>query len=138
MTRRSVLALVGVVGVGLLAAGCGDGAGAPDETTRDAPTLRTTGSDGEVEDPAKTTGSAELAVADFAVEGMSCGGCALATEMAVRKLDGVASTDADYDESTDEGSCTVEYDPSVVTPERIARAIREAGFEPRLREGGSG
>ena len=64
---------------------------------------------------------------------MTCGGCALATELAVKDLDGVKSADAAYDEDTGEGRCTVEYDPETVSTERIAGAIRSAGFEPSLR-----
>lgn len=80
----------------------------------------------------------ELAVAEFAVDGMTCGGCALATEVAVRKLDGVTSAEASYDAESGEGRCTVEYDPATVTPDRIADAIRGAGFQPRLQPDGSG
>lgn len=133
MTRRIVLVLTGVAAAGLLAAGCGDGSSESVETRRDATAMRADapregGEGAEV---------ADLAVAEFTVEGMTCGGCALATEMAVRKLDAVASADAEYDESTGEGSCMVKYDPSLVSTDSIARAIRGAGFEPRLRKGGA-
>lgn len=73
-----------------------------------------------------------LATAEFDVEGMTCGGCALATEMAVKKLTGVASADAGYDEATGQGRATVEYDPSVVTTDAIAAAIAKAGYTPTL------
>jgi copper chaperone CopZ len=116
MTGRRLAPRIGILALGLLAAGCSAEGG----------------------DTAGRSGSSELAVAEFTVEGMTCGGCALATEMAVMKLEGVASADASYDEATGEGSCTVEYDPSSVAPDRIVDAIRGAGFEPRLREGGSG
>lgn len=115
MTRRRLTPGIGILALGLLVAACS----------------------AESAGTASRNASPERAVAGFAVEGMTCGGCALATEMAVRKLDGVASVDASYDEATGEGSCTVEYDPSAVAPDHIAEAIRGAGFEPRLREGGS-
>lgn len=76
---------------------------------------------------------ARLATAEFDVEGMTCGGCALATEMAVKKLDGVESADAEYDEATGQGRCTVEYDPSAVGTDQIAAAIEKAGFTPTLK-----
>lgn len=76
--------------------------------------------------------AARLATAEFRVDGMTCGGCALATEMAVKKLAGVRSADAEYDEATGEGRCTVAYDPEAVTVERIAGAIEKAGFTPTL------
>lgn len=90
--------------------------------------------EGPGDDATARTGEAavRLATAEFNVEGMTCGGCALATEMSVKKLEGVASADAEYDEATDEGRCTVEYDPSVVSTDRIAAAIRDAGFTPTL------
>lgn len=94
---------------------------------------------GEAERAVPEAAAARLATAEFGVDGMTCGGCALATEMSVRKLDGVASADAEYDAETGEGRCTVEYDPAAVSPEAIAEAIRKAGFRPTLRgttEGG--
>lgn len=91
---------------------------------------------GDEASTAEADGSAaRLATAEFDVDGMTCGGCALATEMAVKKLDGVASVDAEYDEDADEGRCTVEYDPDRVTTDRIAAAIEEAGFSPSLASG---
>lgn len=75
-----------------------------------------------------------LATAEFSVVGMTCGGCALAAEAALKKLDGVAAADADYDDRTGEGRATVEYDPAKVAPERMIAAMRELGYEPTLLE----
>lgn len=79
-----------------------------------------------------------LATAEFDVKGMTCGGCALATEAALKKLDGVATADARYDDATGEGRCTVEYDPARVGPDRMMAAIRELGYEPTLLETAGG
>lgn len=117
MTRRRTHLLVGMLTLTLAFAACSAEAG--HEADRGA-------------------SSGDLAVAEFAVDGMTCGGCALATEVAVRKLDGVTSADASYDEESGAGRCTVEYDPATVTPERIAEAIRGAGFQPRLQNGTQG
>lgn len=76
----------------------------------------------------------QLATAEFDVEGMTCGGCALATEVALKKLDGVAGADARYDERTGEGRCTVEYDPARVGTDRMMAAIRDLGYGPTLLE----
>lgn len=76
--------------------------------------------------------SVRLATAAFSVEGMTCGGCAIATEISVKKLEGVSSADASYDEESGEGRCDVEYDPARVDTDAIAEAIRNAGFEPTL------
>lgn len=129
--------MIALAAVGLAGGACGEGSDGPAERSPDAAAAHRDTTRAKAATAAQGPAQAELAVAEFAVEGMTCGGCALATEMAVRKLDGVTSADADYDESTGEGSCTVTYDPSVVTPDRIARAIRGAGFEPRRREGGT-
>lgn len=120
--RTPRAALTVLAAAGLLLAACGGGGGEA-AMTEDSPAG---------EEPA-----AELATARFRVDGMTCGGCALATEMAVGKLDGVEDVEASYDDETEEGRCTVEYDASRVTTEEIAGAIREAGFEPTLqgREG---
>lgn len=85
-----------------------------------------------------TPDAARLATAEFDVKGMTCGGCALAAEAALKRLDGVASADARYDDDTGEGRCTVEYDPTRVEPERMIAAIRKLGFEPTLLEAGRG
>ena len=71
---------------------------------------------------------AELVVAHFDVDGMTCGGCALATEFALKKLDGVVAADASFDEATGEGRCTVKYDPGLVSPEQMVIAITDVGF----------
>lgn len=106
-----------------------------------AGTAACAGEGAETADPASepTAGAAVgLATAEFDVEGMTCGGCALATELALKKLEGVARADALYDERTGEGRCTVEYDPARVGPERMMAAIRDLGYEPTLLEGERG
>lgn len=127
-TKKLLVAAAGLA-LALTGAACSGDAGGS-EASADArearPTARAEGSGGTTASPVR------LATAEFDVEGMTCGGCALATEMAVKKLDGVASADAEYDEANDEGRCTVVYDPSTVGTDRIAAAIEEAGFTPSL------
>lgn len=77
--------------------------------------------------------AARLATVEFDVDGMTCAGCAIATEISVRKLVGVASVDASYDGGTGAGRCVVKHDPAVVSTDEIAGAIRDAGFEATLR-----
>lgn len=117
----AALALLLAVGVVGWTSGCGgDGAEAGDRVAGESPA------------------AARLATAEFDVEGMTCGGCALATEAALKKLDGVARADADYDERTGEGRCTVKYDRARVGPDRMIAAIRELGYEPTLLDAKSG
>lgn len=70
---------------------------------------------------------------EYDVSGMTCGGCALATETAVGRLDGVAEVEASYEDG--DGYARVSYDPARIDPARIAAAIEEIGFAPTLREG---
>lgn len=74
-----------------------------------------------------------VARAVFDVEGMTCGGCVLATRKALSKLPGVLSADASYDEKTGGGAAWAAYDPALVTPERMMAAIRELGYKPTPR-----
>lgn len=107
-----------LVGAGAVCVGCGGEA--PDASAED----RSSAPEAE---------RVQRASAEFSVEGMTCGGCAIATEISVRKLDGVSSVDASYDDATGEGRCSVEFDPEIVGTDAIAEAIRSAGFEPTLR-----
>jgi copper chaperone CopZ len=127
--RKALLAAAAGLALVLSGTAC-SGDVAESEGVRDVPAEETAART----EGAKTAdaSTANLATAKFDVEGMTCGGCALATEMSVKKLDGVSSADASYDESTGEGRCTVEYDPSTVGTEQIASAIEKAGFTPTL------
>lgn len=124
LAGRALLVSIGVIALASALTACA-------EEARDAAYASRSGARAGTE----ANPSRRLASAEFTVEGMTCGGCALATEMAVRKLEGVESVDAEYDESTGEGRCTVEYEPGAVDTDRIAAAIREAGFEPTLAKG---
>lgn len=66
----------------------------------------------------------------FDVEGMTCGGCEAGVKLKVKKLDGVTSVEASYDE----GTAVVTYDPEKVTPGQIIAAIEELGYDAELRE----
>ncbi len=131
---RTFLAATAALGLGLAGLACSGEENAA--ASADAPEARASAGAERLE--AADAPPARLATAKFDVDGMTCGGCALATEMAVKKLEGVESADADYDEAADQGRCTVQYDPSAVDTDRIAAAIRDVGFAPRLRETGSG
>ncbi|HZT73758.1 MAG TPA: cation transporter [Terriglobales bacterium] len=61
----------------------------------------------------------------LAIAGMSCSHCVAAVEKALAALPGVAAA------SVAVGSARIEFDPERVRPERIAAAIRAAGYEPR-------
>ena len=62
---------------------------------------------------------------EFAVEGMSCGGCVQSVTRAIARLAGVRNVDV----SLDKKAATVEYDSATVEPAAIVTAIEAAGFE---------
>ncbi len=66
---------------------------------------------------------------ELEIGGMTCSHCVGAVTRALRQLDGVAV------ERVEVGSATVAYDPGAASPERIARAIEEEGYEPRVAGG---
>jgi periplasmic mercuric ion binding protein len=65
----------------------------------------------------------------LSVSGWTCGSCAAATRIALKKLDGVAAV------STDAGKAeaVVTYDDSKVTPEEMIRAVSRLGYAARVR-----
>ena len=69
--------------------------------------------------------------AAFEVSGWTCGSCAAATRIALKKLGGVEDvrTDADKKEAL------VTYDDSKVTPDRMVQAIAKLGYKAALKNG---
>jgi copper chaperone CopZ len=61
--------------------------------------------------------------ATLEIDGMSCGHCVASVKNALEKLSGVAV------ERVAVGTATVAYDPAVVSPEQIATAVTDAGYE---------
>ena len=66
---------------------------------------------------------------EFAVGGMTCGGCVNSVTRAVSQLPGVRKVDV----SLEKKSATVEYDGTAVDPAAIVAAIDAAGFEASAR-----
>jgi copper chaperone CopZ len=62
----------------------------------------------------------------FDVTGMTCGGCERALGRAVSRVPGVQDVSASHADRV----AIVTYDEGVTTPEAIAAAIRQAGYEP--------
>jgi len=81
---------------------------------------------------AVTTGAATRTGADgatrketFRVGGMHCAGCAASVEKALSGVEGVGSAEVSFAAE----SAGVRYDPARVDPDRLRRAVREAGYE---------
>ena len=66
---------------------------------------------------------------EFAIEGMSCGGCVKSVTGAVTRVPGVTSVEV----SLERKAATVAYDGAAVTPAAIVAAIEAAGFEAAAR-----
>jgi copper chaperone len=66
---------------------------------------------------------------EFAVGGMSCGGCVQSVTKAIARLPGVRNVDV----SLEKKAATVEYDDATVEPAAIIAAIESAGFEAAAR-----
>ena len=63
----------------------------------------------------------------IAVEGMTCEGCASHINVALKRIKGVFSAEANYREKL----VRVVYNPNQVSAERIKQGIREAGYDPK-------
>lgn len=85
-----------------------------------------------------TADAAAIETIEFDVHGMTCGGCATATEVALKRLDGVQSAEASYDGETGAGSAVVQYDPARISPERMIEAVEAIGYHPTPRSPGGG
>lgn len=68
------------------------------------------------------TASAATATTTLHIEGMTCGGCATAVKMVLKKTPGVANAEVSYEEKR----AVVSYDAAKTTPQKIAAAVAEA------------
>jgi copper chaperone CopZ len=59
------------------------------------------------------------------IGGMTCSGCVNSVRIALARLPGVEVKQVEV------GSATVDYDPSLTSPESLRSAIGKAGFEPQ-------
>jgi copper chaperone len=57
------------------------------------------------------------------IGGMSCGHCVMAVRKALEGIDGVTVDDVRI------GQATVQLDESVVQPDAVAEAVRDAGYD---------
>ena len=69
--------------------------------------------------------------AAFEVSGWTCGSCAAATRIALKKLDGVEDVKTDNDKK----EALVIYDDSKVTTDRMVQAIAKLGYKAALKNG---
>ncbi|MFQ5680842.1 MAG: cation transporter [Candidatus Omnitrophota bacterium] len=62
----------------------------------------------------------------LAIKGMHCAGCAANIEAALRKIGGVSDVGVNFVQE----KAYIEYDPRLLTPQRIRQAIKDAGYIP--------
>jgi len=65
----------------------------------------------------------------LAITGMTCGGCATAVKIQLKRTEGVTS----YVVSHEKGEADVTYDPAKTTPEKIAESISKTGFKASVK-----
>jgi len=63
------------------------------------------------------------------ITGMTCGGCATAVKIQLKRTEGVTS----YVVSHEKGEADVTYDPAKTTPEKIAESISKTGFKASVK-----
>jgi copper chaperone CopZ len=66
-----------------------------------------------------------LKILDMPVQGMTCGNCARSVERKLSGVPGVTKATVNLEGAM----ANVEYDPTLVTPEAIAAAVRQLGYE---------
>jgi copper chaperone CopZ len=62
------------------------------------------------------------------VEGMSCATCEVAVQVALKRINGVASAKA----SVASKNATVDYDPAKTTPDQLVTAVNSTGYRASL------
>ncbi len=66
-----------------------------------------------------------MAEATIKVEGMSCGGCVRSVTEALKAQPGVGGAEV----SLEMAQARVDYDPVLVSVERLRQAVEDAGFD---------
>lgn len=70
--------------------------------------------------------AADSAKTTLSIEGMTCGGCAAAVKLHLKRAEGVASYEVSYERKRAE----VTYDPGVTTPQKIAEYVaKQTGYK---------
>ena len=71
--------------------------------------------------------------AAFEVSGWTCGSCAAATRIALKKLDGVEDVNTDPEKK----EALVTYDDSKITTDRMVEVVARLGYKAALKNGGT-
>lgn len=68
------------------------------------------------------------ATVTLALDGMTCASCGATIRLTLKKLDGVKDATVSFKDKRAE----VTYDPARVTPDRMVKAIEDAGYKARV------
>jgi len=66
-----------------------------------------------------------IEILQLSVQGMTCGNCARSVERTLSSTPGVTKVSVDLPSAR----ATVEYDVDLITPEALANAVRDLGYE---------
>ena len=75
--------------------------------------------------------AAELQTVTLRIEGMTCGGCAIAARKVLQRLDGVEKAEASYEKQR----AVVTYDPKKVTVDQMIAAVKTLGYAATVVQG---
>lgn len=79
----------------------------------------------------KQQAAAQPATVTLAIDGMTCASCGVTIKVALKKLDGVKDATVSFKDKR----AQVTYDPARVTPDRMVKAIEDAGYKARVEKG---
>lgn len=69
--------------------------------------------------------AADLVKTSLNIEGKTCGGCAAAVKLQLRRVEGVTAYEVSYESRRAE----ITYDPARTSPQKIAEAVAQTGYQ---------
>ena len=75
-------------------------------------------------------GGDSVAKTTITIKGLTCGGCAAAVKLQLKRTDGVTA----YEVSWEKGEAEVSYDPAKTDPKKTAESITKTGFKATVKE----
>lgn len=69
-------------------------------------------------------GGESVSKTTLTIKGMTCGGCAAAVKLQLKRTEGVSA----YEVSWEKGEAEVTYDPAKTDPKRIAGSVAKTGY----------
>lgn len=76
------------------------------------------------------SGADPVAKTTLTIKGLTCGGCAAAVKLQLKRTEGVTA----YDVSWEKGEAEVSYDPAKTDPQKIAASVSKTGFKATVKD----